>query len=105
MARGTIRRYVEPAIAAVLAGRDAGFRAALVPRGCRATQAPRPGRAHPIQVFDQAETGTLTPLPAAAFTLAEWSRAKVAPDVHVKYGKVLCSVRPNKRPKAPATTK
>jgi hypothetical protein len=46
----------------------------------------------PAEVFDQAEAGTLTPLPAAAFTLAEWSRAKVAPDVHVKCGKVLHSV-------------
>ncbi|MGI5243308.1 Mu transposase domain-containing protein [Dactylosporangium sp. CA-139066] len=43
-------------------------------------------------MFDQAEAGTLTPLPAAAFTLAEWSRAKVASDVHVKCGKVLYSV-------------
>ena len=34
----------------------------------------------------------LTPLPVAPFTLAEWSRAKVAPDVHVKCGKALYSV-------------
>ncbi|GAB3878101.1 hypothetical protein GCM10027612_01850 [Microbispora bryophytorum subsp. camponoti] len=46
----------------------------------------------PAEVFDEAESGTLTPLPAAAFTLAEWSRAKVAPDVHVKCGKALYSV-------------
>nr|WP_307237315.1 IS21 family transposase [Catenuloplanes indicus] len=46
----------------------------------------------PIQVFDQAEAGTLTPLPVAAFTLAEWSRAKVGSDVHVKCGKALYSV-------------
>jgi transposase len=46
----------------------------------------------PAEVFDQAEAGTLTPLPVAAFTLAEWSRAKVAPDVHVKCGKALYSV-------------
>ena len=45
----------------------------------------------PMEVFDQAEAGTLTPLPAA-FTLAEWSRAKVSPDVHVKCGKALYSV-------------
>jgi hypothetical protein len=45
----------------------------------------------PIQVFDQAEAGTLTPLPVAVFTLAEWSRAKVAPDVHIKCGKALYS--------------
>jgi hypothetical protein len=45
----------------------------------------------PAEVFDQIEAGTLTPLPAAAFTLAEWSRAKVAPDVHVKCGKALYS--------------
>jgi hypothetical protein len=43
-------------------------------------------------VFDQAEAGTLTPLPVAVFTLAEWSRAKVAPDVHIKCGKALYSV-------------
>ena len=46
----------------------------------------------PAQVFDQVEAGTLTPLPVAAFTLAEWSRAKVAPDVHVRCGKALYSV-------------
>jgi transposase len=46
----------------------------------------------PAEVFDQAEAGTLTPLPAAAFTLAEWSRAKVGTDVHVKCGKALYSV-------------
>jgi Mu transposase, C-terminal domain len=46
----------------------------------------------PAEVFDQVEAGTLTPLPAAAFTLAEWARAKVAPDVHVKCGKALYSV-------------
>lgn len=46
----------------------------------------------PAEVFDQAEAGTLTPLPVAAFALAEWSRAKVAPDVHVKCGKALYSV-------------
>ncbi|MFI1995603.1 Mu transposase domain-containing protein [Actinoplanes sp. NPDC020271] len=32
------------------------------------------------------------PLPVTAFTLAEWSRSKVAPDVHVKCGKTLYSV-------------
>jgi Integrase core domain len=46
----------------------------------------------PAQVFDQVEAGTLTPLPVATFTLAEWSRAKVAPDVHIKCGKALYSV-------------
>lgn len=46
----------------------------------------------PAEVFDQAEAGMLTPLPAAPFILAEWSRAKAAPDVHVKCGKVLYSV-------------
>jgi hypothetical protein len=46
----------------------------------------------PAEVFDQAEAGTLTPLPASVFTMAEWARAKVAPDVHVKCGKVLYSV-------------
>ncbi|MEU4245747.1 IS21 family transposase [Actinoplanes sp. NPDC026619] len=46
----------------------------------------------PMEVFDQAEAGTLTPLPVAAFTLAEWSRAKVGTDVHIKCGKVLYSV-------------
>lgn len=49
------------------------------------------GRA-PVEVFDAVEAGTLLPLPATAFTLAQWSRAKVAPDVHVKSGKVLYSV-------------
>ena len=49
------------------------------------------GRA-PAEVFDAAEAGTLIPLPASPFTMAEWSRAKVAPDVHVKSGKVLYSV-------------
>jgi Integrase core domain len=46
----------------------------------------------PAQVFDEVEAGTLIPLPHQAFTLAEWSRAKVGPDVHVKCGKVLYSV-------------
>ncbi|MEJ3742819.1 hypothetical protein WEI85_05980 [Actinomycetes bacterium KLBMP 9797] len=46
----------------------------------------------PAEVFDQAESGTLTLLTAPAFTLAEWSRAKAAPDVHVKCGKALHSV-------------
>ncbi len=46
----------------------------------------------PAEVFDQAEAGTLTPLPASVFTMAEWTRAKIAPDVHVKCGKVLYSV-------------
>jgi len=46
----------------------------------------------PAEVFDQVEAGTLISLPAAAFILAEWSRAKIAPDVHVKCGKALYSV-------------
>lgn len=46
----------------------------------------------PWEVFDQVEAGTLIPLPATAFTLAQWSRAKVAPDVHVKCGSALYSV-------------
>lgn len=49
------------------------------------------GRA-PAEVFDAVEAGTLLPLPASAFTLAQWSRAKVAQDVHVKSQKVLYSV-------------
>ncbi len=46
----------------------------------------------PAEVFDQAEAGTLTPLPVTAFTLAEWSRAKVGTDVHVKCARALYSV-------------
>lgn len=46
----------------------------------------------PLEVFDQVEAGTLIPLPATAFILAKWSRAKVAPDVHVKCGPALYSV-------------
>ncbi|WP_158088871.1 IS21 family transposase [Thermoactinospora rubra] len=46
----------------------------------------------PAEVFEQAEAGCLIPLPAAAFTLAEWTRAKVAPDVHIKCGKAFYSV-------------
>lgn len=46
----------------------------------------------PTEVFEEAEAGTLTPLPVAPFTMAEWSRSKVAPDVHVKCGKALYSV-------------
>ncbi|MEN8649437.1 IS21 family transposase [Streptomyces sp. 21So2-11] len=49
------------------------------------------GRA-PAEVFDTVEAGTLIPLPDSAFTLAQWSRAKIAPDVHVKCGKALYSV-------------
>lgn len=46
----------------------------------------------PAEVFDQLEAGTLIPLPAAPFTLAEWPRTKVGADVHVKSGKALYSV-------------
>ena len=56
-------------------------------RSCR----PLDGAA-PAAVFAAAEAGTLAPLPRAPFVLAEWSRCKVGPDIHVKVGKSLYSV-------------
>ena len=43
-------------------------------------------------VFAAAEAATLAPLPKVPFVLAEWSRCKVGPDIHVKVGKSLYSV-------------
>ena len=48
--------------------------------------------AAPAAVFDAAEKGALAPLPKDPFVLAEWSRCKVGPDIHVKVGQSLYSV-------------
>jgi len=56
-------------------------------RSCR----PLDGAA-PAAVFAAAEAATLAPLPKVSFVLAEWSRCKVGPDIHVKVGKSLYSV-------------
>jgi transposase len=56
-------------------------------RSCR----PLDGAA-PAAVFAAAEKDHLAPLPAAPFVLAEWSRGKVGPDIHVKVGQSLYSV-------------
>jgi transposase len=56
-------------------------------RACR----PLDGAA-PAAVFETAEQDHLLPLPASPFVLAEWSRGKVGPDIHVKVGRSLYSV-------------
>ena len=48
--------------------------------------------AAPAAVFEAAEKGALSPLPRDPFVLAEWSRCKVGPDIHVKVGQSLYSV-------------
>jgi hypothetical protein len=56
-------------------------------RACR----PLDGAA-PAAVFAAVEKNTLAPLPKDPFVLAEWSRGKVGPDIHVKVGRTLYSV-------------
>jgi transposase len=56
-------------------------------RSCR----PLDGAA-PAAVFGAAEKDALAPLPKDPFVLAEWSRCKVGPDIHVKVGQSLYSV-------------
>jgi transposase len=56
-------------------------------RACR----PLDGAA-PATVFAAVEQAALMPLPADPFVLAEWSRCKVGPDIHVKVGRTLYSV-------------
>jgi transposase len=56
-------------------------------RACR----PLDGAA-PAAVFAAAEQDRLAPLPASPFVLAQWSRCKVGPDIHVKVGRTLYSV-------------
>lgn len=56
-------------------------------RSCR----PLEGAA-PLAVFAAVEAEALRPLPQAPFVLAEWSRGKVGPDIHVKVGQCLYSV-------------
>ena len=56
-------------------------------RACR----PLDGAA-PAAVFAAAEKDRLAALPASPFVLAQWSRCKVGPDIHVKVGKTLYSV-------------
>jgi transposase len=56
-------------------------------RACR----PLDGAA-PAAVFAAAEKDRLAPLPKDPFVLAEWSRCKVGPDIHVKVGQSLYSV-------------
>jgi transposase len=48
--------------------------------------------AAPAAVFAAAEAGALAPLPKTPFVLAQWSRCKVGPDIHVKVGQSLYSV-------------
>jgi transposase len=56
-------------------------------RACR----PLDGAA-PAAVFEAVEKDRLAPLPEDPFVLAEWSRCKVGPDIHVRVGKSLYSV-------------
>jgi hypothetical protein len=56
-------------------------------RSCR----PLDGAA-PAAVFAAVEKDTLAPLPGNPFVLAQWSRCKVGPDIHVKVGQSLYSV-------------
>ena len=56
-------------------------------RACR----PLDGAA-PAKVFTAAEQDRLAPLPVSPFVLADWSRCKVGPDIHVKVGRTLYSV-------------
>ena len=56
-------------------------------RSCR----PLDGAA-PAAVFEAVEKAALAPLPQVPFVLAEWSRCKVGPDIHVKVGRTLYSV-------------
>ena len=56
-------------------------------RSCR----PLDGAA-PAAVFAAVERDRLAPLPASPFVLAEWSRCKVGPDIHVKVAQSLYSV-------------
>jgi Mu transposase, C-terminal domain len=56
-------------------------------RSCR----PLDGAA-PAAVFAAVEKAVLAPLPQVPFVLAEWSRCKVGPDIHVKVGRTLYSV-------------
>jgi len=56
-------------------------------RACR----PLAGAA-PAAVFAAVEKDRLAPLPTDPFVLAEWSRCKVGPDIHVKVGQSLYSV-------------
>jgi transposase len=56
-------------------------------RSCR----PLDGAA-PAAVFAAVEKDRLSPLPQDPFVLAEWSRGKVGPDIHVKVGQSLYSV-------------
>jgi len=48
--------------------------------------------AAPAAVFAAAEAGALAPLPKIPFVLAEWSRCKAGPGIHVKAGQSLYSV-------------
>ncbi len=48
--------------------------------------------AAPLAVFEAVERDALAPLPPDPFELAVWSTPKVAPDCHIKVGKVLYSV-------------
>jgi len=56
-------------------------------RACR----PLDGAA-PAAVFAAVEKDKLAPLPKTPFVLADWSRGKVGPDIHVKVGQSLYSV-------------
>jgi transposase len=56
-------------------------------RSCRPLQG-----AAPAAVFAAAEKDALAALPASPFVLAQWSRCKVGPDIHVSAARVLYSI-------------
>ena len=76
----------------VVTGSDAGRGRAVVHRGSRAAALRPLDGAAPAAVFAAAEQHALAPLPASPFVLADWSRCKVGPDIHVKVGRTLYSV-------------
>jgi transposase len=48
--------------------------------------------AAPAAVFEAVEKAALRPLPAGAFVLATWAKAKIGPDIHAQVDRVLYSV-------------
>src|SRR5581483_2405662 len=56
-------------------------------RSCRALEGARPQ-----DIFDAEERDSLLAIPLVPFELANWSRPKVGPDIHIKVGKTLYSV-------------
>jgi hypothetical protein len=56
-------------------------------RACRPLEG-----ATPAAVFEAVEKDKLSPLPAGAFTLARWAKARIGPDIHAQVDKVLYSL-------------